>query len=61
LVRKENIYFICWYRARVKEAYDNTDSGSEGTMGDYSIPVISGPPIMMCFLFFRRRKENMAN
>ena len=49
--RKTNIYLLVQAND-VKEAYDNTIKAMKGTMGDYSIPVISESPIMDVFPYF---------
>jgi len=49
--RKTNIYLLVQAND-VKEAYDNTIKAMKGTMGDYTIPVISESPIMDVFPYF---------
>ena len=49
--RKTNIYLLVQAND-VKEAYDNTIQAMKGTMGDYTIPVISESPIMDVFPYF---------
>ena len=43
----------------VKEAYDNTIQAMKGTMGDYTIPVISESPIMDVFPYFSGEEGDM--
>jgi hypothetical protein len=49
--RKTNMYLLIQAND-VKEAYDNTIQAMKGTMGDYTIPVISESPIMDVFPYF---------
>ena len=49
--RKTNTYLLVQAND-VKEAYDNTIQAMKGTMGDYTIPVISESPIMDVFPYF---------
>src|SRR5690606_4644725 len=49
--RKTNTYLLVQAND-VKEAYDHTIEAMKGTMGDYSIPVISESPIMDVFPYF---------
>jgi hypothetical protein len=49
--RKTNTYLLVQAND-VKEAYDHTIEAMKGTMGDYTIPVISESPIMDVFPYF---------
>jgi len=49
--RKTNMYLLVQAND-VKEAYDNTIQAMKGTLGDYTIPVISESPIMDVFPYF---------
>ena len=49
--RKTNIYILLQAND-VKEAYDNTVKVMDGTMGDYTIPMIMESPIMDVFPYF---------
>ena len=49
--RKTNMYILLQAND-VKEAFDNTVSVMKGTMGDYTIPMISESPIMDVFPYF---------
>jgi hypothetical protein len=49
--KKTNTYLLVQAND-VKEAYDHTIEAMKGTMGDYTIPVISESPIMDVFPYF---------
>lgn len=49
--RKSNMYILVQAND-IKEAFDNTISVMQGTMGDYTIPAISESPIMDVFPYF---------
>jgi len=49
--RKSNMYILVQAND-IKEAFDNTVSVMQGTMGDYTIPAISESPIMDVFPYF---------
>ena len=43
----------------IKEAFDNTVTVMNGTMGEYTIPMISESPIMDVFPYFNGDEENL--
>ena len=56
--RKTNIYILLQAND-VKEAYDNTVKVMDGTMGDYTIPMIMESAIMDVFPYFNGDEENL--
>jgi len=54
--RKSNMYLLIQAND-VKEAYDNTVSTLEDTMGEYTIPAIAESPIMDVFPYFSGEEE----
>lgn len=58
--RKTNTYLLVQAND-VKEAYDNTIEAMKGTLGDYTIPIISESPIMDVFPYFTGEEGGMAH
>ena len=56
--RKSNINILLQAND-IKEAFDNTVTVMNGTMGEYSIPMISESPIMDVFPYFNGEDENL--
>lgn len=56
--RKTNMYFLLQAND-VKEAFDNTVSVMKGTMGDYTIPMISESPIVDVFPYFSGEESEL--
>lgn len=56
--RKTNLYMLVQAND-VKEAFDNTTTALEGTMGDYTIPAITESPIMDVFPYFTGEEEQL--
>ena len=56
--RKTNMYILLQAND-VKEAFDNTVSVMKGTMGDYTIPMISESPIMDVFPYFSGEESEL--
>ena len=54
--RKTNLYLLVQAND-VKEAYENTISTMQDTMGEYSIPAVSESPIMDVFPYFSGEEE----
>ena len=57
--RKSNMYLLVQAND-VKEAFDNTNTAMNGTMGDYTIPSITESPIMDVFPYFSGEEEDLA-
>ncbi len=56
--RKSNINILLQAND-IKEAFDNTVTVMNGTMGEYTIPVISESPIMDVFPYFNGKDEDL--
>ena len=56
--RKTNMYILLQAND-VKEAFDNTVSVMKGTMGDYTIPMISESPIIDIFPYFSGEESEL--
>lgn len=56
--RKSNINILLQAND-IKEAFDNTVTVMKGTMGEYTIPLISESPIMDVFPYFNGEDENL--
>ena len=56
--RKTNIYLLVQAND-LKEAYDNSVTAMKGTMGDYTIPMITESPIMDVFPYFTGEEEQL--
>ena len=56
--RKTNIYMLVQAND-IKEAFDNTTTALEGTMGDYTIPAITESPIIDVFPYFTGEEEQL--
>lgn len=56
--RKSNINILLQAND-IKEAFDNTVAVMNGTMGEYTIPMISESPIMDVFPYFNGEEENL--
>lgn len=58
--RKSNMYLLIQAND-VKEAFDNTVTVMNGTMGEYTIPMISESPIMDVFPYFDGQDEKLES
>lgn len=56
--KKTNIYLLVQAND-VKEAFENTTSAMEETMGDYSIPSITESPILDVFPYFTGEEKQL--
>ncbi len=56
--RKSNMYLLIQAND-VKEAYENTVSTMQDTMGEYSIPAIAESPIMDVFPYFSGEEDDV--
>ena len=56
--RKSNIHILLQAND-IKEAFDNTVSVMNGTMGEYTIPMISESPIMDVLPYFNGDEDNI--
>ncbi len=55
--RKTNVYVLVQAND-VKEAFENTTSAMQNTMGDYTIPSITESPILDVFPYFSGEEDN---
>lgn len=56
--KKTNIYLLVQAND-VKEAFENTTTAMEETMGDYTIPAITESPILDVFPYFTGEEEQL--
>ena len=56
--KKTNIYLLVQAND-VKEAFENTATAMEETMGDYTIPAITESPILDVFPYFTGEEEQL--
>ncbi|MBI6117784.1 DUF4494 domain-containing protein [Salegentibacter maritimus] len=56
--KKTNIYLLVQAND-IKEAFENTTTAMEETMGDYSIPSITESPILDVFPYFTGEEEQL--
>jgi hypothetical protein len=56
--KKSNIYLLVQAND-VKEAFENTNTALEDTMGDYTIPSITESPILDVFPYFTGEEEQL--